>query len=1290
MIIKNKSGVVILDPPASDESDRIRSIMNENSVTLKYSLTEHISLPIGSYIEFQGERYTLWLPENFKKHGTRNFEYTVTFGSQQEALKKSKYKNTASKPYELKFTLTAKPKMFLDLLVSNLNLHDSGWTVGKHIEATEKTLSFNHEDCYSILGKLAQEFNTEWEVVGKTIHLRKVEKFKTEPLALSYGRGNGFKVGVGRQNDGDKQPLTLLYVQGGERNIDYSTYKGKTLLLPKSQELEYEGNFYKTDADGMYITRTESPTDIVEDSFDGSSIYPMREGTISGVDVIIKNEGKEDEFTVYDIVDASIPNELNFEKCLIAGQSMTIIFQTGNLAGREFEAKYIHTHKRFEIVSSEMDGMTLPNDALKPTIGDKYAVFNISLPSAYVCNNTNKTGASWDMFREAVRYFYDNEVERFSFTGELDPKWARENWLAIGGKLVPGGYVQFSDTQFQTEGILIRIMSVRDYINKPQSPKLELSNAPVSRSVYDEIGKIEENEEVVDNSMKELKLFTQRRFRDAQETQKMLEAAFSNFSDGVNPIWIQTMSLLVGDESLQIRFVNSKTTPQSVDQYFGYDKGTKVFSAGSGIIQHMTLGIKSLSSSHAADQYKFWDIASYVSPPLVDFPAMYLYAKCLKSGTTGTFELSETPKSFEEGGFYYFLVGTLGTESEGERSYVSLYGFTEVLPGRITTDRVVSADGLNFLDFINNSFRVGDDKTFLEFNTRGDGKLRLKGTIIQSESGDENPIGVFRGVYNSIHTYFKADEVTYAVNGKTSTYRFIYSTSSKGIAPTNTTYWQIIASSGSDGSDGADGVPGTDGADGKTYYTWIRYADTAQGGGISNSPTNKAYIGFAYNKTTATESNIAADYSWSKIKGENGTQGIPGGTGADGKTYYTWIAYSPNSNGSSMTQIPNAATKYIGISTNRPTATESSNAKDYVWSLFKGSDGSDGADGVPGTIGPALTYRGIYDGSKTYYGNSTRVDAVKYNNTYYVARVDANSISNIIPTDTSKWKSFGAHFESIATELLLAEGADIAGLVFRNGRLESQNGSIFIDGNTGEVRLAGTMQYSTGYSGNYSDVNVFYIPKTTSQKYITMGSEKSDIGKVCRLFNSNDYGGHDCIVSLATFGIDVNTTDATFGTTNARLSPQEALEVTCFEMPPNSLGSYPICAKWSITGRFGVDNFKQSQAKGRFPRMLAMGRISGTSNSVSISGDLYDGRALSSVFTTSRKGVGFYRIGFASGVLPLGYKLMLCGYSSVPLKGTANNYTSTYFDIYTSDDSSLNDGSVEIFIFAPDWEYNLD
>ena len=188
--------------------------------------------------------------------------------------------------------------------------------------------------------------------------------------------------------------------------------------------------------------------------------------------------------------------------------------------------------------------------------------------------------------------------------------------------------------------------------------------------------------------------------------------------------------------------------------------------------------------------------------------------------------------------------------------------------------------------------------------------------------------------------------------------------------------WLKQVAEGADGATGPQGVPGTPGKDGVTYYTWIRYADNAQGGGISNNPTGKTYIGFAYNKTTAVESNNPSDYTWSEIKGE---QGVPGVAGADGKTYYTWIAYSDNADGTGMYQQPNDNTKYIGIAVNKETVTESSNPSDYTWSLFKGKDGADGLSVIGG---------GHWESSKTPYKANTMVTLA---NCVFISKVETSN-----------------------------------------------------------------------------------------------------------------------------------------------------------------------------------------------------------------------------------------------------------------------------------------------------------
>ena len=995
-----------IDILVDTSSYRYTALQNVGTLYLYFASEEFINIPVGAYCIYKNITYYLMDPDDFKKKSSRNFEYTLVMYDIGAILGKYKCRDIVSK--RLKFDYTAKPHEHLQLIVDNLNMRDSGWKVGECIEAEEKTINYNHIFCSEALPTIADTFKTEYEIdpAIKTIHLRKVEYNKGEPLPLEYGKDKGFVPGLGRSNKDGNRPVTILYVQGGEQNIDFSKYGSKELLLPKNQRLEYEGRAYVSDADGLYIKRADiTLTDVQEDSLDCSNIYPKRVGSVS--DIIVSDEEKN----FYDFIDSSIPEDLNFEDCLIEGNTMTVIFQSGMLAGKEFEVKYVHKERKFLITPQEIDGQVMPNDIYKPNLEDKYAVFGIQLPDAYICNNSTKEGASWDRFREAAKYLYENEDPKFTFKGELDSIYSKKRWLSIGGKIKLGGYILFKDPQFIPEGIKIRITSIKEYIHRPYSPIIELSNTTTGTTVSSELNKIESNEIKTDNQYKNSIQFTKRRFRDAKETISMLNDALLHFSGSISPISVQTMSLLVGDESLQFRFVNNKTNPAQVEYLVTYDSTKKVLSAPGGILQHMTIGINTLSSEHKASEYKFWDIEKYTSPTLTETVGYYLYVKANKNGTTGSYVLSKNAIKLEGvEGYYHFLVGILNSEFEEDRSFVELFGFTEILPGRITTDRIVSSDGQNFIDFVNNAFRVGDTDSYLDWNTRGDRKLRLKGTIVQSESGDESPIGCFRGTYSSSYTYYWGDEVTYTTSNGTSTYRYVSKTPSRGNVPTNTSYWIIVAegAKGNKGDKGDDGDPGNNG----DYFEY-RYAVN---GSRSTPPS--------LSKTSRNPS------GWSTTVPTVGT------------LQYLWFTVA-KINGETNSLIQN-------------------------WSTPVRQTPYDGVDGRNGDTGPTMVYRGVYDSSKVYYGTSRRVDAVKYNGHYYVARVDAgNGFQNHVPTDTAYWNDFGAEFESIATNLLLAEGANIGDWFMSGGKIVST----LLDGNkiTLDASMARIFIESSMSGGDYSE-----------------------------------------------------------------------------------------------------------------------------------------------------------------------------------------------------------------------------
>lgn len=1418
MKIYNNIDQLILDIEVDDSSYRHRVIKGENNIVLKYSLPEHVEIPVGSYCQFQGERYTLERPEAFKKQHNRRFDYTVTFESKQAKASIWKFRNPVDG--RLKFSLTATPREHLQMFVDNMNRRDTGWTVGECISGTETLINYDHDFCIDALKRQATTFETEYEIDGKRVSLKKVEYNKNNPLPLAYGCGNGFKSGVGRSNSSDQPPTEILFVQGGSDNIDPSKYGSSELLLPKGQSIKFDGDkfededgfvssnarTYVVDDLGYSIRRADRPlSSLAEDSLDASAIYPKRVGYVSSV--VAESVGNN----FYDFVDNEIPANLNYEDCLIEGETMTVIFQSGMLAGKEFEVKYHHNSvkgkaaRRFEITPQEIDGVTMPNETFKPQTNDSYVVFHCMLPAAYIRDDETKSGGSWDMFRAAVRHLFDAEEQKYSFMGELDGLWAKKDWENIGGRLRLGSYILFRDENFQQDGVLVRITGIKDYINKPHSPTIELSNQTVGDSVSSELKTLRSEEVTVEDNYRAAVQFTKRRFRDARETMSMLESALlDNFTNSINPIAVQTMSMLVGDESLQFRFVNNTTSPSTVSDGIEYNNATRQLTAPAGIIQHLTLGISSLSSEHQVSEYRFWNVQAYSSSYLDDgSKRYYLYIKANRTTQAAEFILSETARKMEsESAVYYFLVGVLNSEYDGERSFVTLYGFTEVLPGRITTDRVVSGNGDSYFDMLENRLKLGDA---LSFNADGTRKLILRGTLVQSESGDTEYIGCYRGVYNPAYTYYQGDEVTYTVNEMTSTYRYIYPTPSRGVAPTSSVYWQVIAQGskgekGQDGTDGispntaykstvfirsnsapsiptggsyanpvptgwSDGIPsgeaklwastrifssdgkspqqsawttprqitdtadfdvefssvenpsaptghpntnsqwsnesgentiwmatskksngvwsdwqvsrikgengqdgtslsvkggcvahyhtfsefsddgapinrgetalidikddedeenqalwyatrtsrllvgvgspihyykaeigdafvmeenghlymadesgwrdvgqfkgdkGDDGNNGLNAYLHIKFANslTTNDWSANNGETPSAYIG-VYTDNIAADRLVWSLYQWTRWKGEDGfgyeyiykrtststapstpttnsqNDGyVPSGWAADpldiSETYpYCWICYRKKTDGvwgsfigsssdhtkaalfakygekgdkgddgddgrftelrfavnGSTTTPPALATTTLnptGWTTTVPTV----NKGYYLWvtRAIKRGDGLallttwstpvrmtpyDGKDGANGKS-PVMVFRGQYNSSKTYYGNDNRLDCVKYGDAYYIARIDAGTFSTPAPPDTSKWNSFGASFESIATNLLLAEGANIGDWFISEGRIVStldSGNKILLDAKNSRIRVESASSggaYSQEYLGSIIDID---------------------------------------------------------------------------------------------------------------------------------------------------------------------------------------------------------------------------
>lgn len=206
------------------------------------------------------------------------------------------------------------------------------------------------------------------------------------------------------------------------------------------------------------------------------------------------------------------------------------------------------------------------------------------------------------------------------------------------------------------------------------------------------------------------------------------------------------------------------------------------------------------------------------------------------------------------------------------------------------------------------------------------------------------------------YTWVKyADTPTSGMSNEPEGKKYIGLAYNKTSATESTNYsdyqWSLIK--GEDGTDGytpQKGVDYVDGKDGKTYYTWIKYADDASGTGMSDDPTDKKYIGIAYNKESITESSKASDYQWSLFRGEDGIDGYTPQKGIDyfdGVSGYFYVKYSDNADGNPMTDTPTDSTMYMGVCSTTSDTAPTDHTK-YTWTKCRGEDGIDGTNGTRG------------------------------------------------------------------------------------------------------------------------------------------------------------------------------------------------------------------------------------------------------------------------------------------------------------------------------------------------------
>lgn len=205
--------------------------MGDNVVTLTFTLNKLVKLMINDTAEIFGETYRLNKDPQITKSSLYRYDYSLTMDSLQTDLSHAQYMNYDRNNVlqEGDFSLTGTATDFINLMLKNINRISSGWTMGAVASTVDyKTLTFSKEDCLSVLGRLAKEFDVEYSVEDKKISLSRLSiqtgyKFR-------YGSGRGLYT-ITRSQPDDQNVITRLYAFGAEKNLP-DGYPSSRLRLP--------------------------------------------------------------------------------------------------------------------------------------------------------------------------------------------------------------------------------------------------------------------------------------------------------------------------------------------------------------------------------------------------------------------------------------------------------------------------------------------------------------------------------------------------------------------------------------------------------------------------------------------------------------------------------------------------------------------------------------------------------------------------------------------------------------------------------------------------------------------------------------------------------------------------------------------------------------------------------------------------------------------------------------------------------------------------------------------------
>lgn len=809
------------------EATLTSSLMGDDYISLKIVSANWLSFAKGDKITIGGKEYSIRATTTREVVSEGFYNYEPVFYGVMYDLMKTIYRNCDKygKSDKSTFDLTYTIKEFVQVLIYNMERDYPGlwkFDVDNCPDTEAKTIQFSGVNCLQALQTLcnSEQFNLEFQITQdkgvRTIHIGKFGKRINPPSGADFfewGKGNGL-YNLKEQKIDDKAIITRLWAEGGTTNIrsNYRDYSERLQLPYPQRKNQYEhtlsdGTVVKvgTETIGIaddakrYIEDAELRDKIgsEEDVKTYDNIYPTRTGTVTAV--------------VADDICAFIDDTMDFDLnkkddkgtvYLVDGTSAKITFTSGRLAGQQFELEakggYNHETKKFRIIPfTDNRGLTIPSaetqDAYKIEVGNTYKITDIYLPESYEQKAEEALWyAAMEDFKTATqaKAQYTLTLDRLYFLQELN----RDTDTSV---FEVGDYVPIKDTRFGIEKQM-RIQKVTRNLLLEQDYQITLADTTTVSIQTQTVLTVIEHENIINNNRLRDLNKARRGWRTTEDLRNMVYDTDGYFdTDNIKPNSIDTNMLTVGAKSQQ--FVLSGCVLQA-----NFGGNPNMFVATAGILSHLTIDNEKIRN---------WQM-NEASFKLQSTGGYYLFAKCSKSGENGVWYLTQEQLKFEptsDPNNYYFQVGIISRlyADDNFRDFQTTYGFTRINGNTITTGRIITSDGECYLDLDGNKFRIGDSTSSIDWNVSAKSRLTLKNVSVASGSGDVVPLGVYRGVWNKDYIYYYGDEVSYTDNsGATCTYRYNHATPSKGIVPTNSVYWGVVA----------QGANGKNGVNGSTFY----------------------------------------------------------------------------------------------------------------------------------------------------------------------------------------------------------------------------------------------------------------------------------------------------------------------------------------------------------------------------------------------------------------------------------------------------------------------------------------